>query len=112
LEGLEGLEGSKLPKHPKLSKLISSFLELRARTNPNPCGGEPYNQHVRSQALSEDAQSVALHNRDAYIVTWASQPANVNFILNEQSTAKGYRICSEAEGLKLKYSTGFMVIVK
>jgi hypothetical protein len=109
LEGLEGLEGSKLPKLPKL---ISSFLELRARTNPNPCGGEPYNQHVRSQALSEDAQSVALHNRDAYIVTWASQPANVNFVLDELSTAKGYRICSESEGLKLKYTTGFMVIVK
>jgi hypothetical protein len=47
-----------------------------------------------------------------YIVTWASQPANVNFVLDEQSTANGYRISPEAEGLRLKRTTGFMVIIK
>ena len=47
-----------------------------------------------------------------YVVTWPSQPANVNFVLDAQSRANGYRIYSEAEGLRLKRFTGFMILVK
>jgi len=47
-----------------------------------------------------------------YVVTWASQPANVEFVLDAQSRANGYRIYSEAEGLRLKRFTGMMLIVK
>ena len=47
-----------------------------------------------------------------YIVTWSSQPANVDFVLDAQSRANGYRIYSEAEGLRLKRFTGFMILVK
>jgi hypothetical protein len=47
-----------------------------------------------------------------YVVTWSSQPANVNFVLDAQSAANGYRICPEAEGLRLKRTTGSIVIIK
>ena len=47
-----------------------------------------------------------------YVVTWLSQPANVNFVLDAQSRANGYRIYSEPEGLRLKRFTGFMILVK
>ena len=56
---------------------------------------------------------IALKNSESpYIVTWSSQPANVDFVLDAQSRANGYRIYSEAEGLKLKRFTGFMILVK
>ena len=47
-----------------------------------------------------------------YVVTWLSQPANVDFVIDAQSRANGYRIYSEAEGLRLKRFTGFMILVK
>ena len=56
---------------------------------------------------------IALKNSESpYIVTWSSQPANVDFVLDAQTRANGYRIYSEAEGLKLKRFTGFMILVK
>ena len=47
-----------------------------------------------------------------YVVTWSSQPTNVEFVLDAQSEADGYRIYSEAEGLRLKRFKGFMILVK
>ena len=56
---------------------------------------------------------IALKNSESpYVVTWSSQPANVNFVLDAQSWANGYRIYSETEGLRLKRFTGMMLIVK
>ena len=51
-------------------------------------------------------------SENPYVVTWSSQPANVNFVLDAQSRANGYRIYSEPEGLRLKRFTGFMILVK
>ena len=47
-----------------------------------------------------------------YVVTWTSQPANVNFVIDAQSKANGYRIYSEAGGLRLKRFTGMIISVK
>ena len=47
-----------------------------------------------------------------YVVTWNAAPANVDFVLDAQSRANGYRIYSEAEGLRLKRFTGIMILVK
>ncbi len=43
---------------------------------------------------------------------WRSQPTNVDFVLDTQSEADGYRIYSEAEGLRLKRFKSFMILVK
>ena len=47
-----------------------------------------------------------------YVVTWASQPTNVEFVLDAQSHADGYRIYPEDGGLRLKRITGFMILVR
>ena len=47
-----------------------------------------------------------------YVVTWPSQPANVEFVLDAQSLADGYRIYSEAGGLRLKRFMGVMILVR
>ena len=45
-------------------------------------------------------------------VTWPSQPANVDFVIDAQSRAEGYRIYSEAGGLRLKRFMGVMILVR
>lgn len=47
-----------------------------------------------------------------YVVTWPSQPSNVKFVLDAQSRTEGYKVYSEADGLRLKRFTGFTIIVK
>ena len=47
-----------------------------------------------------------------YVVTWPSQPANVEFVLDAQSLADGYRIYPEAGGLRLKRFMGVMILVR
>ena len=47
-----------------------------------------------------------------YVVTWLSQPANVNFVLDAQSSANGYKICPEAEGLRLERFMGIVILVR
>ena len=47
-----------------------------------------------------------------YVVTWPSQPANVNFVLDAQSSANGYKICPEAEGLRLERFMGIVILVR
>ena len=47
-----------------------------------------------------------------YVVTWPSQPENVDFVLDAQSYADGYRIYPEAGGLRLKRFTGVMILVR
>lgn len=47
-----------------------------------------------------------------YVVTWLSQPANVEFVLDAQSKANGYRISPEAGGLRLNRTMAFMILVK
>jgi hypothetical protein len=47
-----------------------------------------------------------------YVVTWLSQPANVEFVLDARSKADGYRISPEAGGLRLNRTMAFMILVK
>ena len=47
-----------------------------------------------------------------YVVTWLSQPANVEFVIDAQSKANGYKIYPEAGGLRLKRFTGIMILIK
>ena len=47
-----------------------------------------------------------------YVVTWPSQPANVDFVIDAQSKAEGYRIYPEAGGLRLKRFMGVMILVR
>ena len=47
-----------------------------------------------------------------YVVTWPSQPANVEFVIDAQSKADGYRIYPEAGGLRLKRFMGVMILVR
>lgn len=47
-----------------------------------------------------------------YVVTWPSQPANVDFVLDAQSKAEGYRIYPEAGGLRLKRFLGITILVR
>ncbi len=51
-------------------------------------------------------------NESPYVVTWPSQPANVNFVLDAQSSANGYKICPEAEGLRLERFMGIVILVR
>ena len=56
---------------------------------------------------------IALKNSESpYIVTWSSQPENMNFVLYAQSSANGFRIYSEAGGLRLKRFVGSTVIFR
>ena len=56
---------------------------------------------------------IALKNSESpYVVTWPSQPANVDFVLDAQSKADGYRIYPEAGGLRLKRFMGVMILVR
>ena len=47
-----------------------------------------------------------------YVVTWPSQPANVDFVLDAQSKAEGYRIVPEAGGLRLNRTTGLTILIR
>ena len=47
-----------------------------------------------------------------YVVTWLSQPENVEFVIDAQSKADGYRIYPEAGGLRLKRFMGVMILVR
>ena len=51
-------------------------------------------------------------SENPYSGTWSSQPANVEFVLDAQSHADGYRIYPEAGGLRLKRFTGVMILVR
>ena len=63
--------------------------------------------------LAGKTDLIAIKNSESpYVVTWSSQPANVDFVLDAQSRANGYRIYSEAEGLRLKRFTGMVILVK
>ena len=58
-----------------------------------------------------DLHSIA-KSASPYVITWSSQPANVEFVLDAQSRANGYRIYPEVGGLRIKHFTGMMLIVK
>ena len=47
-----------------------------------------------------------------YVVTWPSQPANVDFVIDAQSKAEGYRIYPEAGGLRLNRTTGLTILIR
>ena len=47
-----------------------------------------------------------------YVVTWNAAPANVDFVIDAQSKAEGYRIYSEAGGLRLKRFLGITILVR
>ena len=47
-----------------------------------------------------------------YIVTWNAAPANVDFVLDAQSYADGYRISPDEKGLLLKRYMGIMILVR
>ncbi|MBQ6142674.1 MAG: hypothetical protein IJI54_15465, partial [Kiritimatiellae bacterium] len=47
-----------------------------------------------------------------YVVTWNAAPANVEFVIDAQSKAEGYRIYPEAGGLRLKRFVGITILVR
>ena len=47
-----------------------------------------------------------------YVVTWNAAPANVDFVIDAQSKAEGYRIYPEAGGLRLKRFVGITILVR
>ena len=47
-----------------------------------------------------------------YVVTWNAAPANVDFVLDAQSYADGYRISPDEKGLLLKRYMGMMILVR
>ena len=47
-----------------------------------------------------------------FVVTWTAAPTNVEFVLDAQSRANGYKIYPEAEGLRLKCFMGLMLLVR
>ena len=56
---------------------------------------------------------ISIKNSESpYVVTWPSQPANVDFVIDAQSKAEGYRIYPEADGLRLKRFMGVMILVR
>ena len=63
--------------------------------------------------LAGKTDLIAIKNSESpYVVTWPSQPANVDFVLDAQSHADGYRIYPEAGGLRLKRFMGVMILVR
>jgi len=88
-------------------------MEMRGRTKCGFASGTAEAPSIVNVNLAGRTDLIALKNSESpYIVTWSSQPANVDFVLDAQSRANGYRIYSEAEGLRLKHFTGFMILVK
>ena len=47
-----------------------------------------------------------------YVVTWNAAPVNVDFVLDAQSYADGYRISPDEKGLLLKRYMGMMILVR
>ena len=47
-----------------------------------------------------------------YVVTWNAAPANVDFVLDAQSHADGYRISPDEKGLLLKRFLGITILVR
>ncbi len=63
--------------------------------------------------LAGKTDLIAIKNSESpYVVTWPSQPANVDFVIDAQSKAEGYRIYPEAGGLCLKRFLGFTILVR
>jgi len=63
--------------------------------------------------LAGKTDLIAIKNSESpYVVTWPSQPANVDFVIDAQSHADGYRIYPEAGGLRLKRFMGVMILVR
>ena len=47
-----------------------------------------------------------------YLVTWGSQPTGTTFVLDEAHQRLGFRIKPDATGLRLRQSSGFVLLVK
>ena len=47
-----------------------------------------------------------------YVVTWNAAPANVDFVLDAQSHADGYRISPDEKGLLLKRFLGITILIR
>ena len=63
--------------------------------------------------LAGKTDLIAIKNSESpYVVTWPSQPTNVDFVLDAQSYANGYRIVPEAGGLRLLRYTGIIILVR
>ena len=63
--------------------------------------------------LAGKTDLIAIKNSESpYVVTWPSQPANVDFVLDAQSHADGYRISPDEKGLLLKRYMGMMILVR
>ena len=107
-----------------LSKITGSFDLTNAVANTtSACSGVIGDMTFQSGTAEESSiinvnlagktDLIAIKNSESpYVVTWLSQPANVEFVLDAQSRANGYRIYSEAEGLRLKRFTGMIILVK
>ena len=86
--------------------LTSSFTQGRKTVDFAP------NANV-TVSLGGRADAKTLAKNKEYVVTWTTAPgSDVKFTLDAQSHASGYRIYPDAGGLRLKRSTGFMILVR
>ena len=104
--------------HPDLREAEQRDAERKKRVcfvcTGNTCRS-PMAEAVANALIKEtgrtDLRTLA-KSASPYVVTWSSQPTNVEFVLDARSMADDYRIYSEPDGLRLKRITGFMIIVK
>jgi stage II sporulation protein AA (anti-sigma F factor antagonist) len=74
---------------------------------------DPQPEVERILRLAGTDKLIAIKKSESpYVVTWPSQPENVDFVLDAQSNANGYRICPEAGGLRLERFMGIVILVR
>ena len=104
------------PCHLPINMCNGSTLDLSAITGSFDLTNAVANTtaYVASAVVGDmTTDLIAIKNSESpYVVTWPSQPANVDFVLDAQSHADGYRIVPEAGGLRLNRTTGLIILVR
>ena len=108
-----------------LSKITGSFDLTNAVANTTAAVASAVVGDMTFQSGTEEAPSVVNVNlagrtdlsairksESPYVVTWNAAPANVEFVLDAQSHADGYRISPDEKGLRLERYVGFMILVR
>ena len=58
-----------------------------------------------------DLRTIA-RSESPYVVTWPSQPANVDFVLDAATAKEGFLIVPDEKGLRLEHRMGIMILVR
>ena len=77
-----------------------------------PTGTEEAPSVVNVNLAGRTDLSAIRKSESPYVVTWNAAPANVEFVLDAQSHADGYRISPDEKGLRLERYVGFMILVR